>query len=471
MSLDLTPLFEERSVDPTVSFIRNQNSGHTLFSALLEPIDNELDSLATFVQVFLHKKDNGETCLVIAGDGVKALAPEEMHLMASEGWSTKNVSTESSPVLGKNGSGWKNFVSKYSKTGSSTVIMKREDDSIHAMEYNQSNMKAIGEWKVTIRKCHAKIKADDPALAFWKRFMCDAEGNYYTHGSIVIVHNLKPEAQAYLTRGLNFNPSAFNHSIGAQLGEVYQKRIDKGLSILVGKNVDFMEEVKALDPMLSRSPVQSKTFIIDGEEVIAKVFLVPERGECKGLPAEVYFRFVNNQNSGVYFYRDGRLHLDSKGRPMHPALGDKAINQYIEESANGSNGRRKKQVSRDERAWVAFGDSHGRSSRVRVSIETSSNLDKDFNVNQIKTEIDFTNDSVSELALWCYDMCHQYDQYRSKNKSYTYKDKWMSLTKGYRKDVLKVRQQVLNSLTDPEEIRVASTIISMFTENLGEVVE
>jgi hypothetical protein len=107
---------------------------------------------------------------------------------------------------------------------------------------------------------------------------------------------------------------------------------------------------------------------------------------------------------------------------------------------------------------------------VRITIEVSSNLDKDFNVNQIKTEIDLTNDSVADIALWCYQMPKEYDQYRNKNASYTYVDKWRSLTKGYRSDVLKARKHVLATFR-PEELKIAKLVLSKFTESLGEVVE
>jgi hypothetical protein len=91
-------------------------------------------------------------------------------------------------------------------------------------------------------------------------------------------------------------------------------------------------------------------------------------------------------------------------------------------------------------------------------------------VNQIKTEIDLTNDSVSDIALWCYEMPKVYDQYRNKNASYTCVDKWRSLTKGYRTDVLKARTRVLSTL-NPEELKVAKAVLRKFTESLGEVVE
>jgi hypothetical protein len=222
--------------------------------------------------------------------------------------------------------------------------------------------------------------------------------------------------------------------------------------------------------MLAQTPVRSKVFHIGSEDVTVKVFLMPDRSECKLLPKDVYCRPINNQNSGVYFYRDGRLHLDSKSRPMHPAIGNKAIEAYIEGYANGTIGKRKTSISRDSRSWVVFADSHGRASRVRITIEVSSNLDKDFNVNQIKTEIDLTNDSVADIALWCYEMPKVYDQYRNKNASYTYVDKWRSLTKGYRTDVLRARTRVLSTL-NPEELKVAKAVLRKFTESLGEVVE
>ncbi len=468
---DLTPLNEIRSVEPTVSFTRNQNSGHTLNSALLEPIDNSFDSDATQISVYLSTY-NGKRVLVIADNGTKALTPSIMHMMASEGWTTKKTSTVASPNLGKNGSGWKNFVSKFSITGHSTVIMKCADDCIHAMDYNQSNMKAMDDWSVSVRKCHSKINPNDPALTIWKEAV-DDNGNYMSHGTIVVVHNLKDEAYAFLKNGLNFTPSGLKNqtSIGAQLGEVYQKRIELGASVKVGQTYSSLKVVKPLDPMFGQSPVQSKIFNINGEDVIVKVFLLPDRSECKLLPKDVYCRPVNNQNSGVYFYRDGRLHLDSKSRPMHPAIGNKAIEAYIDGYANGTIGKRKTSISRDSRSWVVFADSHGRASRVRITIEVSANLDKDFNVNQIKTEIDLTNDSVADVALWCYQMPKEYDQYRNKNASYTYVDKWRSLTKGYRKDVLRARTKVLSSTLRPEELKVAKAVLSKFTELLGEVVE
>jgi hypothetical protein len=470
MSEDLTPLNEIRSVEPTVSFTRNQNSGHTLNSALLEPIDNSFDSGATRISIYLSTY-NGKKVLVVADNGLKALSPSTMHMMASEGWTTKKVSTVTSPNLGKNGSGWKNFVSKFSTTGHSTVIMKCEDECIHAMEYNQSNMKAMDDWNVSVRKCHSRINPDDPALSIWKEAV-DENGNYMSHGTIVVVHNLKDEATSFLKNGLNFKPDGLKNqtSVGAQLGEVFQKRIEKGASLKVGQTYATLQVVKPLCPILRQTPVQSKVFSVGNEDVVVKVFLLPERSECKLLPKDVYTRPVNNQNSGVYFYRDGRLHLDSKSRPMHPAIGNKAIEAYIDGYANGTIGKRKTTISRDSRSWVVFADSHGRASRVRITIEVSSNLDKDFNVNQIKTEIDLTNDSVSDIALWCYQMPKEYDQYRNTNASYTYVDKWLSLTKGYRNDVLKARKQVLSTLR-PEELKMAKLVLSKFTESLGEVVE
>jgi hypothetical protein len=468
---DLTPLNEVRSVEPTVSFTRNQNSGHTLNSALLEPIDNSFDSGATNISIYLSTY-NGKRVLVVADNGVKALSPSIMHMMASEGWTTKKVSTVATPNLGKNGSGWKNFVAKFSITGHSTVIMKCEDECIHAMEYNQSNMKAMDDWNVSVRKCHSRINPDDPALSIWKEVV-DEDGNFMTHGTIVVVHNLKDEVYTFLKNGLNFNSLGLKNltSIGAQLGEVYQKRIEAGVTLKIGQSYKALQLVKPLDPMLRQTPIQSRVFNINGENVVVKVFLLPERSECKRMPKDVYTRHVNNQNSGVYFYRDGRLHLDSKCRPMHPAIGDKAIEAYIDGYANGTIGKRKTTISRDSRSWIVFADSHGRASRVRITIEVSANLDKAFNVNQIKTEIDLINDSVAELALWCYQMPKEYDQYRNRNASYTYVDKWRSLTKGYRKDVLQVRTKVLSTTMRPEELKVAKAVLSKFTELLGEIVE
>jgi hypothetical protein len=49
-------------------------------------------------------------------------------------------------------------------------------------------------------------------------------------------------------------------------------------------------------------------------------------------------------------------------------------------------------------------------------------------------------------------------------------DKWRSLTKGYRSDVLKARKHVLATFR-PEELKIAKLVLSKFTESLGEVVE
>ncbi len=274
---DITPLNEIRSVEPTVSFTRNQNSGHTLNSALLEPIDNSFDSDATQISVYLSTY-NGKRVLVVADNGKKALSPSIMHMMASEGWTTKKSSSAQSLNLGKNGSGWKNFVSKFSTTGHSTVIMKCEDECIHAMEYNQSNMKAMDDWNVSVRKCHSRINPDDPALSIWKEVV-DENGNFMSHGTIVVVHNLKDEAYSFLKNGLNFNPSGLKNqtSIGAQLGEVYQKRIEKGVSIKIGQTYKTLQTVKPLDPMLRQTPVQSVVYKVGNEVAIMKVFLLPER--------------------------------------------------------------------------------------------------------------------------------------------------------------------------------------------------
>lgn len=255
------------------------------------------------------------------------------------------------------------------------------------------------------------------------------------------------------------------------LGETYKQFIDEGIQINIGLTYETMYCVQPVDSMCGTKPEETKEWNVGNGKVKLELYIIPVAYKAKG----VWYRPMNNQNSGLYVIRNGRLHLTSLERPTHPVLPEKAIEQYINEKINGTNGRRKGSPKEDN-DYTSFGESHGRHNTVRIALYFTDVNDEDFAVDVNKTEIQFT-DSVSDIALWVYDKVRQNDRFTKAKKEKalaTYqtgqgrknpvsKD-WLAFLKKHQSSIDARKAQVV-SIHNPED--QALNVLQQFMESLA----
>lgn len=464
-------IIETRDITPLTDFNENIHSGHTFNSAFRDIIDNSIDAESKSINAFLAKDENDKNIFVVTDFG-NGMAGDVLHRIAQKGFTTKQNCTRPDGIryLGKMGKGFKNVVAFLSNSGSATVISKTPDASIWAMEYNQKRIQTLQKHEVDCHECVFRDTNDDKYRALWLKWMKTSEYDLASNGTIIIFRNLKTPVLNQLRK--NLIPTAtMKNSTSMMLGETYKQFIDEGIQINIGLTYETMYCVQPVDSMCGTKPEETKEWNVGNGKVKLELYIIPVAYKAKG----VWYRPMNNQNSGLYVIRNGRLHLTSLERPTHPVLPEKAIEQYINEKINGTNGRRKGSPKEDN-DYTSFGESHGRHNTVRIALYFTDVNDEDFAVDVNKTEIQFT-DSVSDIALWVYDKVRQNDRFTKAKKEKalaTYqtgqgrknpvsKD-WLAFLKKHQSSIDARKAQVV-SIHNPED--QALNVLQQFMESLA----
>ncbi len=456
---------ETRDITPLTDFNENLFSGHSLYTAIRDIVDNCIDAEAKDIKIFLDKDDNGRDVLMVTDFGV-GMPGDKLHLMAQKGFTTKRTGllrNDGKRYLGKMGKGFKNVSAFFSNTGRVTVLSKTEDSKLWCMEYSQQRIADLQQHTVDVHECVFRDSNDDKYRNLWNQKMRDGD-DWASQGTMLVFRNLKTPVLNQLRRdlGLSGEASVKNtiHCISTMLGETYKFFIDEGVEIFTGVNYQSLFKVKSVDEMCGELPKEEKTFIIGDQTVIAKLYIIPATYKS----SDVWYRPVNNQNSGIFVYRNNRLHLDNQERPLKPLLPEKAIQQYVYERTNGIN--RRKGKPKETQDYTSFGESHGRHNTVRMSLHFSDSNDTDFAVDVNKTDIQFT-DSVSELALWIYDTVRQNDRFTPpktttapvvKTSGQGVKNKlskdWINIVKKHQTEIDKRKEEVVKNTNALQRLAV-----------------
>ena len=412
--------YEERPIVPATTNHDLEGSGHSKITALREIVDNAVDSGSKKIQIFLDKDSNGQPVLVVVdfGTGFKdkyrSFGAKDIHMMAVKNFTTKDIEGDKSPneasYLGRYGNGLKNAVAKLSHKKHASVLTCEENSSVHVLEYDQKLIQQTGEYIAKVREVKYVKNETDPYRELWMKYMSlDEYGTLSDSGTIVILRGLKPEVYDWLKNGIKQKTFPIEKSLGVQLGETYNRFIKKGLQIYLGLSHDDLYLIEAHDPVFGLPAKESKTFLINNYPVVVSAHLIPKSFKR----GNEWSRQLNNLKSGLYVYRADRLHLNINERPMNLSLSQKALEVYAYESNNGLNGRKKRSVDIDSLNMMLFGESHGRHNHIRITLEFPPELDKYFNVNTIKTEIDLEHQDLQEVSLWVFDYVRRNDKYNS----------------------------------------------------------
>jgi len=408
---------ETRDITPLTDFNENLFSGHSLYTAIRDIVDNCIDAEANDIRLFLDKDSEGKDVFVVTDFGV-GMPGDKLHLMAQKGFTTKKsgaVRKDGKRYLGKMGKGFKNVSAFFSNTGRVTVLSKTEDSKLWCMEYSQQRIADMQQHTVDVHECVFRDTNDDKYRSLWIQKMRTGD-DWASHGTMLVFRNLKTPVLNQLRRDLGLSAEASQnnttHCISSMLGETYKYFINDGVDIYTGTNYNGLFKVKPIDEMCGESPQEVINFIVDNQKVSLMLYVIPATYKS----SDVWYRPVNNQNSGIFVYRNNRLHLDNQERPLKPLLPEKAIQKYVYERTNGIN--RRKGKPKDTQDYTSFGESHGRHNTVRMALHFTDLNDTDFAVDVNKTDIQFT-DTVADLALWVYDTVRANDRFTPKPQTTT----------------------------------------------------
>lgn len=461
--------FELKDITPDTSNFDLEGSGHSYISALRELVDNAIDSGSEKVNMFFAKDTDGKEIFVITDFG-SGFDVDNVEKMVTYNWSNKkdsHVNVNGNKYLGKYGGGLKKAVAKLTDSKHCTILTKTVDSNIGCIEYNQKNIQITGQYLVAVKS----VKYSDDSIKYinyWRKYMEVNPNDLADNGTLLILRGLKPDCSYHFRTMIKNNKFPLNKSLAIILGETYHRFIEKGLEINIGLTQDTMYTIKPFDPVYGTQPAEVYDFTLMGLPVKISAHFIPQsysrKFDCS--------RQINTENCGVYPYRGNRLHLDISNLPINPMLSQFAVEKYCHGCEIGQytkNGRRQKR-SPEKIDMKVFGVSHGRHNDIRFVLDFSPELDSYFNVNANKTEIDLLHTELTDAMIWMYCFTRNNDVYdtgrkKSRTKS-NVKEEWRKLVRKHQSEVSLMRQSIVQSLR--EEQSIAETVITLFTEELGQ---
>lgn len=455
---------EVRDITPAPNFAGKKSSGHTLLSALKDNLDNHFDSEATLIRCFLAPDiENPKKMVLVTLDNGHGIAPANIHKMYVDNYSTKVglnrwTANRKRRNLGCKGNGIKNVVARLSD--SVLTVSKIESDYIYAVEYNPSKITVAQQFTAEVYRVEqgTSLPIIETLRQYWLKYMVDENGQILNHGTMNIFKNLNAEVLHQLKSKLNYTPTSFDMSYGASFGETYEEFLIQGDKLYVG--TDF----KALEPVLPLSPFTGAK--VDSVKVFTYRQLVNGIWEdCKVkctfyvFPDGVqHYRRTSASFAGVYIYRNGRLHLTQKNRPMTTELPDSAIEKLKTEGVDW----------KSNTIWDAFPGTHSRYSKIRIKLEMVSDLDESFGVNVVKTEMSFTS-ALDDLSTYIYKQVRAVDPFKGKRIASS-AQLFQRFTRNHKKHIDSAISKVLADFHNPDDVKMTKSIIAKFTEELGEAV-
>lgn len=464
------------SITPVVSYASAQGAGHSIKSALKEFFDNSWDADATWLKFFVAKDLNGKPMVVIADNG-DGLDDTEIVNSIRSGYTSKRANYASKfgrKPIGKFGHGGKNAVAKLANFA--TIISRSSNDNspLVSQNYNQKEIQKSGEWVVEaprIIKYGAGSELDEWHRSIWQTYMVDDTGLATAdHGTMIVLRNLTPTFENTLRLGMTFDPSKnFDKSFGCLIGETYNRMLSENFRVFIGLQFQTLVEVKPLNPMCPGNlysgasiPAgylrETKTFDIRGHAVVANLYSINEEIHKD---KKTNSRPQNNQNSGIYAYRNDRLHLCSLELPMQAFVPEKGI-ELLPQKKRATERR-------------IFPESHGRNNNVRIELIFPNDVDDVFGVNVNKTEISFT-DEASEIAVWMWTQVRHYDKYdlaeregRKVKRTSSPQKRFATYVKGCKSHVDSAKSTAISQYRYNEQ-KIAQAVIKKFTEELGQEV-
>jgi hypothetical protein len=399
------------SITPVVSYSSAQGAGHSIKSALKEFFDNCWDADATWMKFFVAKDINGKPMVVISDNGIGLDETEIVNSIRS-GYTSKRfnyTSKYSRSPIGKFGHGGKNAIAKLASNA--TIISRSINDAspLISQNYNQKEIQKSGEWiveKPRVIRYGTGNELDEWHRSLWANYMKDDTGLATAdHGTMIVLRNLTPTFENTLRQGMSFEPTKnFEKSYGCLIAETYNRMLTDDFQAFIGISFETLVQIKPLNPIVLNNLNgttavrndylrESKTFRINGYDAVVNVYSIDE---VVHKDKKSNSRPMNNQNSGIYAYRNGRLHLCGLELPMQAFVPERGIAKLPQSKKSSERG--------------IFPESHGRNNNVRVELTFPSQLDEVFGVNVNKTEISFTDDA-SDLAVWMWEMVRFYDKY------------------------------------------------------------
>jgi hypothetical protein len=400
------------SITPVVSYASAQGAGHSIKSALKEFFDNSWDADATWMKFFVAKDINGKPMVIIADNGIGLDESQIVNCIRS-GYTSKRsnyVSLLDRSPIGKFGHGGKNAIAKLASNA--TIISRsiNEASPLISQNYNQKEIQKSGEWLVEsprVIRYGTGNELDEWHRSLWANYMKDDTGLATAdHGTMIVLRNLTPTFENTLRMGMSFEPTKnFEKSYGCLIAETYNKMLSENFKAFIGISFETLVQIKPLDPVAlqnlnglvnvvpSNYLRETETFKINGYDAVVNLYSIDE---VLHKDKKLNSRPMNNQNSGIYAYRNGRLHLCGLELPMQAFVPERGVAKLPQSKKAGERG--------------IFPESHGRNNNVRVELIFPSQLDDVFGVNVNKTEISFTDDA-SELAVWIWTMVRYYDKY------------------------------------------------------------
>jgi hypothetical protein len=458
-------LIENRDITPAPNFAGKKSSGHTVLSSLKDNLDNHFDSESSVIKLFLAPDlENPKKTVLISLDFGTGIPADRIHKMYVDNYSTKSTNrftvNGKRRNLGRFGNGIKNVVSRLG--ASILTVSKVETDCIHAVEYNPNNIEITQQF--TAKVFRVEHGTSEPLIEtlrkYWTTYMIDEDDNIANHGTMNIFRNVNTEILSQLRKKLTFEPSRFRASFGASFGETYEQFLNEGDKLYIGTDFNKLIQVQPLSPFSGANKSESFTFnfqkTINGVNENLGVKLTFYKWE-KG---STHYRPLFQPDAGVYILRNGRLHLNKKELPISTELAESTIEKLKSDASVKWDGRT---------AWNAFPTSHSRYGLIRCKVEMTSELDEAFGVNNVKTEMSFT-DELADIAKCIFKIVRAFDPYKGNGtktpdeRFFTYANN--RVNKKHVKEALKLT--LSEFMNDPESLKMSKKIISKFTRELGQ---
>jgi hypothetical protein len=463
------------NITPVVSYASAQGAGHSIKSALKEFFDNCWDADATWMKFFVAKDINDKPMVIIADNGIGLDESQIVNCIRS-GYTSKRSNYTSrfdrSPI-GKFGHGGKNAVAKLASNA--TIISRsiNEASPLISQNYNQKEIQKSGEWIVEaprVIRYGTGNELDEWHRSLWANYMKDDTGLATAdHGTMIVLRNLTPTFENTLRQGMSFDPAKnFEKSYGCLIGETYNKMLTDDFKAFIGISFETLVQIKPLNPVALNNlnglvnvvPTnylrETKTFNINGYDAIVNLYSIDE---VLHKDKKTNSRPMNNQNSGIYAYRNDRLHLCGLELPMQAFVPERGIAKLPQNKKSSERG--------------IFPESHGRNNNVRVELIFPSQLDDVFGVNVNKTEISFTDDA-SDLAVWIWEMVRFYDKYdlaeregRKVKRVSTPAKKFSTVFGTTKRHTTVAQQKAVSRFKTTVDRKVASDAIATFISELS----
>lgn len=270
-------------ITPGAKFIESLGfSDHDFHDAINDIVDNSNDAKANKINIYFEIL-NSDAKVAKVDSNFAIIISDNGHGMdfikAGEALGLGNSSKTNNNDSGRFGVGLKTASTAFG--GSLTVITKQKDCKLIVGSFDVDKIVELNKWVGSLHYVNdLQHESSSKVNAIWSKYAVDLNC-----GTVVIINKLKVEKLPYIL------VNKIVEELSKSLGQVFRKKIEKGISYSVNNNV-----VEAINPFSNASLIKETKISLDGTNyATVKFYEKPESSENK----------TNEQ--GFYAYRCDRL--------------------------------------------------------------------------------------------------------------------------------------------------------------------